>query len=272
MCADSINLEKLDYGSYLKIPQLLQLQQRLSAHHDEMLFILIHQVYELWFLEILHELQEVIRCFGQDEATRAIKVLNRVAAIQRVMIAQVDVLETMTPSEFAEFRDGLRPASGFQSRQFREVEFLCGLKNPRFLENYNHVPDERAMLEKRLQDPTLYDYFIRLLEKRGFSISPDVLNRDFSVPYTSQPSVLESIAIIYRHPDEHYDLYMLCEALLTLDENFNLWRYRHVKMVERTIGTKTGTGGSPGARYLRSTLEAVFFPELWEVRSLIGTY
>lgn len=270
---ESLTEDKLTYESYLKVPELLGLQTLLSPHHDEMLFILIHQVYELWFKELLHELDEVVRCFNTQNIQRAVKVLNRVTTIQDVLVTQISVLETMTPNEFAEFRDKLRPASGFQSVQFREVEFLSGLKNPRFMTFFEHLPEALARLQKRYEAPTLYQHFLRLLNEAGFagidaSLWEDPLK---SPPHEHEP-VLSALESIYRNPQAHYELYMLCESLVTYDENLSLWRYRHVKMVERTIGTKTGTGGSSGAQYLKSTLDDKCFPDLWEVRNRIGSY
>ncbi len=264
--------QAIDYESYLKVPELLSLQQLLSQHHDETLFILIHQVHELWFKEILHELNEVVRCFNADDIQRSVKVLHRILTVQKVLVAQIDVLETMTPIEFAAFRDHLRPASGFQSVQFREIEFFSGLKNHYFLKAFANQPNALERLEAHLAAPTLYDHFIRLLARRGFEIPQDVLERDVKEPYQSHEKVLHAIETIYQNTQRYFDLYTLCEALLSFDENFSFWRFRHLKMVERTIGMKTGTGGSSGAKYLASTIEGRFFPELWEVRNLIGTY
>ncbi len=269
---ETLTEQKINYETYLQIDKLLSAQQLLSSHHDEMLFILIHQIYELWFKELLHELEEVIRCFQNGNIQRSIKVLKRIETIQSVLIKQIDVLETMTPTEFATFRDNLRPASGFQSVQFREVEFMSGLKNPKFLKFFEAFPALKERLEKRLASPTLYDYFLRLLKSQGFNIPETVLNRDVSTPYEANDDVLKVIQSIYQEFNRYGDLYLLCEALLNYDEQFNFWRYRHVKMVERTIGMKTGTGGSTGAQYLASTLTDQFFPELWKVRDLIGSY
>ncbi len=268
----SLSHDQVNYMTYLKVSELLDLQGLLSTHHDEMLFIVIHQVFELWFKQIMHELEELIRCFEADNIQRGIKVINRITTIQKVLITQIDVLETMTPTEFSEFRDNLRPASGFQSVQFREIEFLCGLKNENILNMFSGMPLLKARLEKWVGVPTIYDHFIRVLARRGFTIPDGVLNRNVQEPYQTNEAVLAAIEVIYKQPEAHYDLYTLCEALLNFDENFNLWRYRHVKMVERTIGMKTGTGGSAGAKYLMGTITSRFFPELWDVRALIGTY
>jgi tryptophan 2,3-dioxygenase len=267
---EPLSSDRLNYESYLKIPELLSLQQLLSTHHDEMLFIQIHQTYELWFKQIFHELGELIRCFQNKDVQRSIKVLGRIHTIQEVLIKQIDILETMTPTEFAEFRDKLRPASGFQSVQFREIEFMSGLKNPYFLKMFSDLPSPQQRLAKQMMAPTLYDHFLKMLSERGFSIPESILKRDVSQPYERNADVLSVIEQIYK-TCSHYDLYMLCEALLNYDENFRLWRFRHIVMVERTIGMKSGTGGSAGAKYLASTLESRFFPELWEVRTIIGT-
>ncbi len=268
----SMQHNALNYMNYLRIDELLSLQTLLSKHHDETLFIIIHQVYELWFKQVLHEMGEVIRCFEAGDVPRSIKVVHRILAIQKVMVTQIDVLETMTPTEFAEFRDRLRPASGFQSLQFREVEFLCGLKNPNMLAPFSTMAESLEKLQARLNAPTLYDHFIRMLAQKGFPIDENVLNRDVTKLYEENDSVLQAIKTIYQETHQYFELYMLCEALLSLEENFSLWRFRHLKMVERTIGAKTGTGGSSGAKYLASTMSSQFFPELWSVRNLIGTY
>jgi tryptophan 2,3-dioxygenase len=195
-----------------------------------------------------------------------------VLTIQKVLVNQIDVLETMTPNEFATFRDNLRPASGFQSVQFREVEFLSGMKNPYFLNMFANMPEAKARLEARMAAPTLYDHFLKMLAGKGLDIPEAVLQRNVQELYQQNPQVTEVIRVIYEDTRQYYDLYMLCEAMLSFDESFALWRYRHVKMVERTIGMKTGTGGSTGAKYLASTLDGKFFPEIWDVRSLLGSY
>lgn len=269
---DTSGHNPVTYQSYLKIDELLNLQHLLSEHHDEMLFILIHQVYELWFKCLLHELQAFITCLEQDNLPRALKVLKRMITVQKVLVNQIDVLETMTPTEFAEFRDNLRPASGFQSLQFRELEFKLGAKQPRYLMMFASIPEAQSRLQACMDGPTAYDYLLKSMARQGYEVPESVLKRDTKVLYESHPEVLACFEKLYKDPQQDYQLYQLCEALLDIDEHFSLWRYRHVKMVERTIGSKAGTGGSSGAQYLRSTLDIRFFPELWEVRAKIGSY
>ena len=236
---------RLSYASYLKVPELLMLQQRLSDEHDELLFIVAHQVYELWFKVVLFELEAARDRIDADDIFFARHRLHRVRAVERLLVEQIEVLETISPQDFVAFRSRLSPASGFQSVQFREIEFLSGLKEPRYLARLEGSPDEMSRLRKRLEEPTVDDAFHGLIKRRG------------------SPSLLE----IFRDRERYGDLFDLCEALLDHDEAFALWRARHVLMVERQIGSKTGTGGSTGAQYLRSTLDKRFYPELWAVRS-----
>ncbi len=249
----------LSYGSYLKLDELLRLQRPLSEppHHDEMLFIVIHQVYELWFKQLLHELDAAAAALDRDDLLRAHKQFRRIHTIQRLLEQQVDILETMTPQEFNQFRDHLNPASGFQSVQFRELEFACGLRRTDVLRLVELDAEQRARLERRRVDPSLYDRVKGLLRRRGFAVD------------TSE-ALIESYRQIYSDEAAHYDLHLLLEDLIEFDERFLLWRGRHVRMVERMIGQKQGTGGSPGAKYLESTLAHRFFPELWAVRSYLG--
>jgi len=250
---------KLSYGSYLQVNELLSLQRPLSqpAHHDEMLFIVIHQVYELWFKQILHELEAVMRDLDDDALLRVSKHFRRIDTIQRLLEQQIDVLETMTPQEFNQFRDNLNPASGFQSIQFREIEFLCGLRQVEKLKYIELNEEQRSRLERRLAETSLYDKVRALLTRRGFSAD-------------SHDDLLESFRRIYTGESAYYDLYLLCEELIEFDERLLLWRGRHVRMVERMIGAKKGTGGSLGAAYLATTLDQRVFPELWEVRTYLG--
>lgn len=236
---------ELSYGSYLKIPELLSLQHRLSQEHDELLFIVAHQVYELWFKVILFELEAARDEIAADDLFFARHHLQRVHVIEKLLVEQIEVLETMSPQDFLAFRSKLAPASGFQSVQFREIEFLSGLKDPKYVARLELTPDEAARLSKRLEEPSVDDAFQALVKRRG------------------APSLLE----IFRDRARHGDLFDLAEALLDHDEAFAHWRARHVLMVERQIGGKTGTGGSTGAEYLRGTLSKRFYPELWEVRS-----
>jgi tryptophan 2,3-dioxygenase len=252
--------ERLTYASYLRIDDLVALQQPQSEpqHHDEMLFIIIHQIYELWFKQMLHELEAAIRYLDGDDALRTTRALARVHAIQRVLEQQVDVLETMTPYEFNAFRSLLNPASGFQSAQFRELEFLCGVGKTAHLQHLDHRAAERDRLERRLQQPTIYDALRALLARRGYATG-------------THDDLIATFKAIYDDADKHVDLYVLLEAMIEFDERFLLWRGRHVRMVERMIGQKPGTGGSLGVRYLQTTLEKKFFPELWEVRTELGS-
>ena len=249
----------LSYGSYLKVDELLGLQQPLSKppHHDEMLFIIIHQVYELWFKQLLHEVDAAMRALDRDDLPRVAKHFRRIHTIQRLIEQQVDILETMAPQEFNQFRDNLNPASGFQSVQFRELEFACGLQRTELLQRIELGDEQRGRLEARSKAPSLYDRVKALLRRRGFAVD-------------SSAELVESYRRIYTNEAEHYDLYLLLEDLIEFDERFLLWRGRHVRMVERMIGQKHGTGGSSGARYLEGTLSYRFFPELWEVRTHLG--
>ncbi len=251
--------ERLSYGSYLAIDDLLSLQRPISqpAHHDEMLFIVIHQVYELWFKQLLHELEWTMTSLDADEPFRAMKAFRRIHAIQRLLEQQIDVLETMTPQEFNQFRDHLNPASGFQSIQFREVEYLCGLRRDDLLKYIELRPQDRERIVRREAEASLYERVKRLLARRGFATA------------TSE-ELVATFAIIYENADAHYDLYLLLEDLIEFDERLLLWRGRHVRMVERMIGFKQGTGGSPGAEYLQRTLAYKLFPELWDVRTHLG--
>lgn len=226
--------------------------------HDELLFIQIHQVFELWFKQILFELESIRDALFGDDVHAARHLLQRVHAIQRVLIEQIEVLETMSPQDFLEFRTHISPASGFQSVQFREIEFVSGSKDPRYVQRLDLDERERSRLEKRLADPTLWDGFLSLLEGRGLPM-----------PETDEVARRASLLTMARDRDKLVDVFYLSESLLTYDELFSLWRQRHVLMVERMIGSKTGTGGSTGASYLRTTLDKRFYPELWELRSYL---
>src|SRR4029077_14778917 len=238
---------ELSYGTYLKVPELLRLQQGMSKEHDELLFIVAHQVYELWFKVVLFELEAARDRIDADDIFFARHYLHRVHVSEQLLVEQIEVLETMSPQDFLAFRSKLAPASGFQSVQFREIEFLSGLKEPKYVARLEETPEELDRLRRRLDEPSVDDAFQALLERRG------------------SPTLLE----VFRDRERHGELFDLCEALLDHDEAFALWRARHVLMVERQIGGKTGTGGSTGAQYLRTTLDKRFYPELWEVRSLL---
>ncbi|MGH7741178.1 MAG: tryptophan 2,3-dioxygenase [Candidatus Eiseniibacteriota bacterium] len=254
------------YSSYLKLDELLSLQKPLSdgPEHDETLFIVIHQVYELWFKELLHELDYLMQLLDRRDSARALHTLKRVLTILKVVVAQIDVLETMTPLEFLSFRERLESGSGFQSFQFRELEFLLGAKNPAALERYPAGGAARARLEARLAAPTLWDSFLRFLAASGCSIPTASLSRDVRAVVTPSEELQSALVELYRRDPL---LSSLCERLVDLDEGVQEWRYRHVKMVQRTIGEKHGTGGSEGARYLMSTLNRPLFPDLWAIRT-----
>lgn len=250
---------KLSYGSYLRLADLLDQQRLLSdpPAHDELLFIQIHQVFELWFKQTLFELEQIRDSMFSGDIHQARHLLQRVHAIERVLIQQIEVLETMSPQDFLTFRTHLSPASGFQSVQFREIEFISGAKDPRYVGRLDLDADEQARLEKRLSDPSLWDGFTALLDAHGLPMpSDDELARRTSL-------------LLMARERSHLDLFYLSESLLTYDELLALWRQRHVLMVERMIGSKTGTGGSTGASYLRTTLDKRFFPELWDLRSYL---
>jgi len=253
-------MAKLTYGSYLQVDELLALQHPQSdpPHHDELLFIIIHQVYELWFRQMLHEIEAAMRNLAHDELLHVQKNFRRIHAIQRLLEQQVDVLETMTPQEFNAFRSGLDPASGFQSAQFREIEFVCGAQKTGYLSFLEPTSAERLRLERRLAEPSLYDGLKALLQRRGYATA---------TPY----ELIATYKTIYEDAEHRYDLYLLLEDFIEFDERFLLWRGRHVRMVERMIGMKPGTGGSLGVNYLEKTLAKKFFPELWAVRTELGT-
>ncbi|WP_444921030.1 tryptophan 2,3-dioxygenase [Microbulbifer sp. CnH-101-G] len=256
----------LTYSSYLKIDELLECQKPLSdgPEHDELLFIVIHQSYELWFKQILHELDFLVRLFNNGERNRALHTLKRVDTIYRTLIQQVDILETLRPLEFLSFRDRLSTASGFQSFQFRELEFLYGSKDPKKLENYELGSDHYQRLMKRLDAPTLWDAFLRFLVHEGHPVPAQELNRDFRQVAEPSPAIQKVLIDIYRNDPL---LSEICEALVDIDSSLQQWRYRHVKMVERTIGSKMGTGGSSGVGYLKNTLFKAVFPDLWAIRA-----
>ncbi len=268
---DKLELKKLNYNSYLKIPELLELQQMISdpVHHDEMFFIIIHQTAELWFKEALHETTILVKSLRKGDVAHALKVLRRLTAIVRLQVQQIQLLRTLTPVEFAGFRDYLRPASGFQSAQFREIEFTFGVRDQFFLKFFKSLPEIQARLEKILHQPSVFDEFLFCLKKLGYTVPESLLERDFSAPRPLEPGLLEILRELYETGDEM--LVLLCESLLDFDEFFSQWRKIHILVVGRTIGQKKGTGGSAGYRFLQSRSELRFFPELWEVRDLIGS-
>lgn len=260
--------KSLTYTSYLQVDELLSLQTPKSdgpqgPEHDEMLFIVIHQVYELWFKEILHEIDYLMQLLRTNDPARAAHVTRRVLAILKTVVAQLDVLETMTPLEFNSFRSFLDSASGFQSAQFREIEFVFGYKRETIFRHYAEDSVERRQLEERYTQSGLWDAFLCYLSLNGYPVPEDQLHRDVTQPITPSPIIQSILIDIYR---QNVTVSNICENLVDMDEGFQEWRYRHAKMVERTIGHKVGTGGSSGADYLRSTIKP-FFPDLWIIRS-----
>jgi tryptophan 2,3-dioxygenase len=259
--------KSMSYADYLRLDDILGAQAPLSPAHDEMLFVVIHQAKELWMKLAIHELEAAVARIRADDLRPAFKMLARVSRIQEQLIQSWTVLSTMTPSDYTAFRPYLGTSSGFQSFQYRKLEFMMGNKNPRLIEPHRHRPERHAVLEAALRAPSLYDEALLLLARRGFRISEEVTGRDFSVRHRFDESVVDAWAAVYRDPDTHWDLYELAEELLDLEDAFQQWRFRHRMTVERVIGSKPGTGGTAGVGYLRKALEIVFFPELWEVRS-----
>jgi tryptophan 2,3-dioxygenase len=260
----------LSYNKYLRVSDLINLQQCLSdpAHHDELLFITIHQAYELWFKQILHELDAAVRLLNEDRIASAARAISRVVSIEKLLVNQIHILENMTPISFLAFRDELNPASGFQSMQFREIEFTSGLKSESILREFQTDDFAYPRLETRFGAPSLSDAFFGALRRRGFDAPTDsTRDRDKSSFDKRTRAILE----ILTHFEERFEEFQLAEALIEHDEYFSLWRSHHVKMVERMVGTKPGTGGSEGVGYLRTTLEKKFYPELWEARTYLDT-
>jgi tryptophan 2,3-dioxygenase len=262
----------LSYGSYLHLDEILGAQHPVSTpeHHDELLFILQHQTSELWLKLVLHELRAVQRQLAADELRPALKGLARVKHIQRTLTEQWSVLATLTPSEYAEFRSFLGTSSGFQSWQYRAVEFMLGNKNERMLPVFDDDPAARTLLEEALQAPSVYDEFLRWLSRHGHDVPVEILERDVTLPYEYNADLVPVFRHIYENADKHWEAYEACEELVDLEENFQLWRFRHLKTVERTIGVRRGTGGSSGVSFLRAALDLTFFPELYAVRTEIG--
>jgi len=257
----------MTYSAYLDLDRLLASQHPRSDHHDEMLFIIQHQTTELWLKLVIHELAAAMAHIRADELEPCFKILARVKHIQHQLVSQWDVLATLTPSEYLQFRHVLGTGSGFQSVQYRLVEFMLGNKDRNLLRVNAH--DEAAMrvLTAALQTPSIYDEFLRYLARRGMAIPREVLDRDVSEPHTPDPRIVGVFKSIYTHPAEHWDAYEMCEKLVDVEEQFSIWRFRHMKVVARIIGYKTGTGGSSGVPFLRRMIDHVFFPELWDVRT-----
>ncbi len=262
---------RLTYASYLELDKLLAAQHPLSdpEHHDELLFIIQHQTSELWMRLIIHELDAVLSHLADDDLGPCQKGLARVKQIQRQLFEQWGVLATLTPSEYVKFRGVLGDASGFQSLQYRIIEFQLGNKNREMLDVFAHSPSQQERLRAVLEAPSLYDEFLRLLARRGHAIPADCVERDWSAPAGRRPELLPAIRAIYERPEEQWELYELCEELVDVEESFQLWRFRHMKTVERIIGYKRGTGGSSGVGFLRAALDLTFFPELLDVRTEI---
>ncbi len=258
---------EMSYGDYLGLDRILDAQRRLSDHHDEMLFIIQHQTTELWMKLVIHELQAAMEQIRRDELQPAFKMLARVSRIMAQLIQAWDVLSTLTPSEYMAFRERLGHSSGFQSYQYRTIEFLLGNKNLKMVAPHRHRPDISAPLEAALRAPSLYDEAIRLLARRGFAVDAQTLERDWSLPYSANGSVMAAWTAVYREPARHWDLYELAEELVDLEDFFRQWRFRHVTTVERIIGFKRGTGGTAGVAYLRKLLDIRLFPELWDLRT-----
>jgi tryptophan 2,3-dioxygenase len=258
------------YGGYLELARLLSAQRPRSSHHDEMLFIIQHQTSELWMKLLLHELAAAIEHVKADRLAPCFKILARVKQVQRQLFEQWAVLETLTPSEYALFRDVLGPASGLQSHQFRAIEFMLGNKNARLVDLQKHDAEIEAYLLRLLNSPSLYDEFLRYLARRGMPVPAERVERDWTAPYQRHPGVTAVFKTVYENTERYWAEYDMCEKLVDVEENFVLWRFRHVKTVERIIGFKKGTGGTAGVPFLRKTLELSLFPELIDVRTEIG--
>ncbi|HLH35699.1 MAG TPA: tryptophan 2,3-dioxygenase family protein [Alloacidobacterium sp.] len=261
--------DRMSYAGYLCLDGLLSQQRPLSdpPHHDEMLFIIQHQVSELWIKQLIHELSAAIRHVQQDQLDPCFKILSRAKLIQMQLFDQWAVLETLTPSEYMEFRSVLGHASGFQSYQYRKLEFLLGNKNREALKVFADFPEIHKDLQAALEAPSLYDEFLRHLRRRGLAIPHACVERDWSEPYEKSEELVDVLRQIYEHPREHWDAYEMCEKLVDVEEYFQLWRFRHMKTVERIIGFRPGTGGSSGVGFLKQALNLTFFPELFAVRT-----
>ena len=257
----------MSYGDYLHLDELLNAQKPLSPEHNEMLFIIQHQTSELWMKLMLHELRAAIRCVASDDLGSAFKMLARVSRIMEQLVHAWDVLATMTPPEYSAIRPYLSSSSGFQSAQYRCIEFALGNKNAAMLKPHQHRADLLAMVQAAYQAPSLYDEALRLLARRGIAVPATHTERDWTLPYTANDQVVAAWLVAYRNPKQHWDLYQLGEELTDLEDAFRLWRFRHVTTVERVIGFKRGTGGTGGVSYLRKMLDVVLFPEIWSLRT-----
>lgn len=259
--------KELSYGSYLQLDKILSSQQRLSDHHDEMLFIIIHQASELWMKLILHEVNAAIDCIRKNDLEPSFKMLSRVSRIQEQLIQSWSVLSTLTPAEYMEFRDKLGHSSGFQSYQNRLIEFALGQKQEHVLSVYKHDAELFKTMEGALHERSIYDAAIQALSMRGLPIDDAALNRDWSKPYEPNASVEEAWLTVYRNVDQYWDLYELAEKLVDIGSKQQHWRFNHMSTVERIIGHKMGTGGSAGVSYLKKVVDHRFFPELWSLRT-----
>jgi tryptophan 2,3-dioxygenase len=257
----------LSYGQYLHLDKLLDAQKPVSFEHDEMLFIIVHQTSELWMRLMLHELAGVLECVRRDDLDPSFKMLTRISRVQAQLISAWEVLSTMTPFDYSAFRNALGRSSGFQSVQYRQLEFALGNKHPAMLEVHKRDPKAYELLRRALSAPSLYDESLRLLSRRGYGIPEDHLTRDFSEPYRASKRVAGAWLGVYHNAQKDWDLYELAEHLVDLDHKFQLWRFHHMKTVERIIGYKPGTGGTGGVSYLAKALELKLFPELWQVRT-----
>lgn len=257
----------LSYGEYLQLHKLLDAQHPLTFQHDEMMFIIVHQTSELWMRLMLHELTGVLTCVRKDDLDPSFKMLARVSRVQAQLTATWDVLSTMTPAEYSAFRNALGRSSGFQSYQYRLIEFMLGNKHPAMVDVHARDPNAQEQLRRALEAPSLYDEVLRLLSRRGYGIPESHLTRDFTEPYEANKQVAGAWLGVYHNAEKDWDLYELAERLVDLDHRFQLWRCHHLKTVERIIGHKQGTGGTSGVNYLAKALELKFFPELWQIRT-----
>jgi len=259
------------YGDYLRLDELLSAQRPVTDVHDEMLFIIQHHTSELWIKLLLHELDRAVVLVRADRLVETFKIFARVAHIQRMLFEQWAVLETMTPTEYLAFRDALGKASGFQSYQYRALEFVLGNKDANTLKPHQQDARIHAELTARLAAPSIYDEFLRWLGRHGHAIPAERLDRDFTQPYERSPAVLEVFRTIYAEPARHYEAYDMCEKLVDVEQRFQLWRFRHMATVKRIIGFAQGTGGSSGVGFLKKALDLTFFPELWDVRTHLAS-
>jgi tryptophan 2,3-dioxygenase len=257
----------LSYGEYLQLGKLLDAQKPLTYQHDEMMFIIVHQTSELWMRLFLHELTGVVECVKKDDLDPSFKMLARISRVQTQLTATRDVLSTMTPAEYSSFRNALGRSSGFQSHQYRLLEFMLGNKHPAMVAVHKRDPQAQELLQRALEAPSLYDEVLRLLSRRGYGIPESHLSRDFTEPYQANKQVAGAWLGVYHNAEKDWDLYELAERLVDLDHKFQLWRCHHLKTVERIIGHKQGTGGTSGVNYLAKALELKFFPELWQIRT-----